>query len=368
MKDFPNMVIKAFPANLQIEDTPVFFALLEKFNQIYQSDLSTINILNSRSSFNAFFDFVFYCALNGKITIPKDQMHNFMISLHNLRQKYSQNLRSMEKYSDEILKKIYYRKGFTKADPKVVKDRYRFDQAYSLMRLLMENMTRENGKKRFDHLKGTMEVVLKLDNPNMDRILIALLHDIQEDLPEYADVVRKVFGDYVAKGVDELSKKDWVEYLTEEEKQACMPLLNEKKMILHEAFNAMVSKHPDSAFTAVDKADEKELKNYMNTEQRTLYDMIEMKIKPFMDLAKPRRNEDYFGDMDKLNDDYLTVKLADRIHNLGDMDGGVKREKVIRKVKETEDYFLHVAQKRNKKAYDLLVEQIAILKDQWKIS
>jgi hypothetical protein len=187
------MVIKAFPANLQIENTPVFFALLERFNQIYQSDLSTINILNSRSSFNAFFDFVFYCALNGKITIPKDQMHNFMISLHNLRQKYSQNLRSMEKYSDEILRKIYYLKGFTKADPKVVKDRYRFDQAYSLMRLLMENQTRENGKKRFEHLKGTMEIILnELDTPNIDRILIALLHDIQEDLPEYADVVRKV--------------------------------------------------------------------------------------------------------------------------------------------------------------------------------
>lgn len=374
MKDFPNMKIKNFPPDLDIESTPVFHALLERFNEIYGSSLTTRNILSSKVDFDAFFEFLLCCSFSGKITIPdQEQRANFMISLERLRKKYNLMLRSIEQYFNEIFKKIYYPQGLTKLDPPVVKDRYRFEQAYSLMRLLMGNMTRENGKRRFEHLKWTMEILLReLDNPdmnhpNIDQILIALLHDIQEDLPEYADVVRKVFGDYVANGVDVLSKKDWVEYLTEEEKEGCIPLLNGKKMILGEAYIVMVAKHPDSAFTAVDKADEDELKKYMNTEQRTQYDMIETQIKPFMDLAKPRRNKDYFGHMEDLNDDYLAVKLADRIHNLRDMDGGVRREKVIRKVRETEDYFLHVAKKRNKKAYDLLVEQIAILKKQWNI-
>jgi hypothetical protein len=37
-----------------------------------------------------------------------------------------------------------------------------------------------------------------MDKPNLNKIIIALLHDVQEDLPEYADVVRKLYGDYIA--------------------------------------------------------------------------------------------------------------------------------------------------------------------------
>lgn len=67
-----------------------------------------------------------------------------------------------------------------------------------------------------------MDIVLKeLPNPNLNKILIALLHDIQEDLPEYADVVRSIYKDYIADGVNALSKKDWKLYLTQSEKKKC---------------------------------------------------------------------------------------------------------------------------------------------------
>jgi len=63
-----------------------------------------------------------------------------------------------------------------------------------------------------------------------------------------------------------------------------------------------------------------------------------------------------------LNDNYLDVKFADRIHNLRDMNG-VDKDKAIRKVRETENYFLGIAKKRNPIAYELLLKEIKILKE-----
>ncbi|MEI6118800.1 MAG: hypothetical protein WCP92_06345 [bacterium] len=62
-----------------------------------------------------------------------------------------------------------------------------------------------------------MDIILReLPNPNLEKILIALLHDVQEDLPEYADAVRLIYGDKIADGVNALSKKPRENYLTEE--------------------------------------------------------------------------------------------------------------------------------------------------------
>jgi len=39
-----------------------------------------------------------------------------------------------------------------------------------------------------------MEILLReLPNPNLNKIIIALLHDVQEDLPQYASVVRIIY-------------------------------------------------------------------------------------------------------------------------------------------------------------------------------
>lgn len=315
MRDFPKMKVKKFPENLNIENTKLFYMLLEKFNKIYHSSLSTQNILTSRSSFNAFFDFVFYCALNSKIEIEKSQLKNFMIALNKLRQKYNQNLRSLDKYYDEILRKIYYPKWLDKSNEMVKKEMYRFEQAYSLMKLAFENEKRDNGERYFEHLKWVMEILLReLKKPNLDKIIIALLHDVKEDLPQYAQIIKTIYWDYIADGVDALSKKDWKLYL--------------------------------------DKNELEKLENCKDPEC----------VKQLEQIWKERRNQDYFGHLDTLNDDYLDVKLADRIHNLRDMTG-VDRDKAIRKIKETQKYFLDVAKKRNPIAYELLLREIWSLKE-----
>jgi (p)ppGpp synthase/HD superfamily hydrolase len=105
----------------------------------------------------------------------------------------------------------------------------------------------------------------------------------------------------------------------------------------------------------------------MSEAQLTQYKIIEKKIKPFAEKAKERRNEDYFGHLDQLNDDYLEVKLADRLHNLRDM-SGVTKEKAIRKIAETEKYFLAVTEKRKPEIHKLLMIEIDRLKKEFGIA
>lgn len=61
--------------------------------------------------------------------------------------------------------------------------------------------------------------------------------------------------------------------------------------------------------------------------------------------------------MDQLNDDYLDVKFADRIDNLRDMEH-LTREEIEKKIKETNKYFIHVAETRNPTAHKLLLDAL----------
>jgi hypothetical protein len=128
----------------------------------------------------------------------------------------------------------------------------------------------------------------------------------------------------------------------------------------------IIKKYPDKSFISEKKIKEKELILYMTEEELHKYRLIEDILKPFVEKTKERRNQDYFGHLDELNDDYLDVKLADRIHNLRDMDARNK-EKILRKIEETEKYFMEVAKKRKPKAYKILCEEIARLKINMKL-
>ena len=89
--------------------------------------------MTSRSGFNAFYDFVFYCSLQHKIEIERDQLPHFMLALDTLRQRYSQNLRSVDKYFDEIIVTDELGRDYWKPHPKafeVMKEKFQvnFDE------------------------------------------------------------------------------------------------------------------------------------------------------------------------------------------------------------------------------------------------
>jgi (p)ppGpp synthase/HD superfamily hydrolase len=106
---------------------------------------------------------------------------------------------------------------------------------------------------------------------------------------------------------------------------------------------------------------EEQIQPFFDEEQQKEFSLIKEKLRKFEDIGKERRNEDYFGHLDQLNDDYLDVKFADRIDNLRDMEH-LSREEIEKKVEETEKYFLHVAEKRNPTAYKLITNEIDHLK------
>lgn len=367
----PRITVKQIDDNMEIEKTHTFNVLLSYFNKAHGKNLSTENLLHSRSSFDAFIMFVMNCLLKRYLIINEDCETNFLLGLKRLRDKYNQNLRSIDIYYDIIVEKIFYPQWLTKQDPEVREQMYFFDQAYSLMKVAFKDNKRENWERYFEHLKGVMDIILReLPNPNLEKILIALLHDVQEDLPEYADAVRLIYGDKIADGVNALSKKPRENYLTEEnftkeDIHICGIFLKEKNSILENAATKIVDKYPDKSFMAEKKIKEKDLIPYMDPEQLHNYKTLIKKIQPFADKAKTLRNEDYFWHLDELEENERDVKFADRIHNLRDMDW-LTREKAIRKVRETEKYFLAVAKKRNPTAYTLMIEAIQKNKERFK--
>ena len=134
-----------------------------------------------------------------------------------------------------------------------------------------------------------------------------------------------------------------------------------QEKIFNEVIQSIIEKYPEKSFIAPNKIKESEIIQDMDEYQLRYYLQNKENIRPFEKRAKERRNEDYFGHLDQLNDDYLDGKFADRIHNLRDM-SGISKEKNLRKIIETEKYFLEVAKKRNPTAYKLMISAINTIK------
>ena len=78
------------------------------------------------------------------LIINEEAEDRFIMSIEKLRNKYAQNLRSLEKYYDEIIRTVYRPQGLSKKDEEVREEMYLFDQAYSLMKLAFKNKRRDS--------------------------------------------------------------------------------------------------------------------------------------------------------------------------------------------------------------------------------
>ncbi|MDD2515743.1 MAG: hypothetical protein PHF46_01540 [Candidatus Gracilibacteria bacterium] len=261
--------------------------------------------------------------------------------------------RKVDNWYEEISKILYGKENFTTNE---IKEKMQpFSSAYEMAKQAFSKKKREalnaNGEQEryFNHLLETMKIVLyELPNPNIDRIIIALLNDIKEDIPGITHkFLSNTYGEHVAKGIKELSKKDWKIYIDNIE----MSSLNGMVFYFSEKYG------DDFLEFLEESGDTSKLDEY----EKGMFNVY----LSFKEKGKQLRNEDYFGHMCLLDDDYLAVKLADRIHNLRTLEG-TSLEKIIRKIEEAKKYFLiPEIQARNFVGYNLIFREVEYLEKKY---
>ncbi len=199
--------------------------------------------------------------------------------------------------------------SLSKGESNYIKDK--FNYAFEISRIKFSWNKRLSWEDYFEHLKKTCYLILNyFPNPNIDKVIIALLHDIKEDTNIECSTIRSIFWDYISDSIDVLTKKDLNNYIWN---------LSKTEIIEFE-YDNIVSK----------------LKNY--------------------------RNEDYFSTLLNCSDiNILDVKFADRLDNIQTI-WICDMNKIIQKIYETQRYIMPLAMHYNKTAYKMLLEEINSLK------
>lgn len=59
----PKIVIQEIPKDKDLEDTEIFHAFLQSFNEIYETSIDIEDLMYSKSNFRKFTDFMLYCGI-----------------------------------------------------------------------------------------------------------------------------------------------------------------------------------------------------------------------------------------------------------------------------------------------------------------
>lgn len=241
----------------------------------------------------------------------------------------------LTKMSDLILKNIF---NWTNEDSEEFKSIYRnVASAYTVMKDQFAEIMRDDWERYFEHLRAVTNIVLDfIPNPNREKVLIALLHDAIEDIPEFDfKVIKALYWPKIAIAVQAVSKNNWKDYLNDNE----LSLLNNLDTENQERIIEI----------------EKIWKERRNKEYFGHIDSIESMIEHVKDIIF----ENWIGwlteeEIVEIAKNAIDVKLADRIHNLSTQWDENNVEKTIRKIKETKDYFLKIAKETNSTAFDMI--------------
>lgn len=334
-----------------LEQCEAFKLIMKLYSMKVWSTIKPSDFLNDLFLLENFDEFVRNEMLTNSlpVLITPEAMPRVSNLVGDFKKRYGYIVTSSDKYYVEIRNKLFWEKvSDPKMEDSIKKDMRTFLVAYHLVKKLFEEVNREGIKeweekpeRYFNHLTGTMNIVLnELPNPNINTVVMAMLHDSIEDI-ELIDqkVVTSIFWEYLSKWVYSLSKKDLEAYYLS-------PYEVERLQTMDKEIKKLASEWDDLGNKTENDRRIKELKDMR---------------KIIVEKAKLERQDHYFWHLDELDDNYLTVKFADRIHNLRTLDG-MWIESIVKKIKETEKYFLPVAEKRNEVALELMLIEIRKLK------
>lgn len=176
-------------------------------------------------------------------------------------------------------------------------------KAYSDAKELFRGEFRRDGKRYFEHLRSVTDIILKeLPYPTVRKVIVAMLHDMMEDTEVDFDTLKKTFWEEIATAVNLLTKKSIDHYMEEGEEKT---------------YVSWLSREEKDAYYKIHKA----------------------RLRPF-------KEKNYYDDLfNSWNDDAISVKIADRMHNLRDMLGSTSAEKIQEYIDETQEYIIPGLQK-----------------------
>lgn len=373
---------------INIEDNRVFNTLLRLFIRNRKKtepeiNLEEIDIYSNTLMFRKFEEYCLKKSSTGKLTINKDNPLLFArieAMFIDFKKRYGYHVRNNTRYYDEIIRRLWLDKHSQETRTMMLN----FNTAYNLVKnvfhwkkrkAVKENWERE---RAFEHLKWTMEIVIReLPKPNINKIIIALLHDIKEDIKDInIESIKQIFPDIwedVVRWIRELSKLDWRTFLTNEDDIVFVEDFEKNR---NEEDLKKIVKTKFEVFERLQKIKIEELKkidwnssNFNNLRKEIFEIQKIIDYKKILLEWKKLRNKQYFWNLENLEEDVLYVKFADRIHNLRTIKD-LWNEHKVKKIIETQHYFLDPALKEKNrtnwecKAYDLMLCEIKeLLKD-----
>ena len=241
------------------------------------------------------------------------------------------NLESESKWIDNLLElvnqKLFDWNAEDSEEFRVLK--YNIWIAYDLMKKEFDGDFRATWERYFEHLRAVTNIVLTfIDNPNKEKVLIALLHDFIEDKDFPFESLVDLFWSKVIIAVLWLSKKKLENYEIDgwdNSKEELKKRRNEDYFSHMESFDSML---------------------------RYVKELV--KEKNITDLSEQ--------DLIEITKNIIDVKLADRIHNIWTQWDKNNREKVKSKIEETEKYFYNIAKQRDVRIYNELHKSVLDLK------
>lgn len=233
----------------------------------------------------------------------------------------------IDKMSDLIVSEVF---NWNIENNEEFKKVYRnISSGYHLMKQKFCEVARDDWERYFEHLRAVANIVLELPYPNTDKVLIALLHDSIEDTNIDFHTLKILYWVEIAIAVECLSKKDAMTYLNSEE-------YTEWKDYSHVEFKKLKELWKE-------RRNKEYFWHLQNFESMKKY-VLELAVKDNSNLSDEELNV--------ITQNIIDVKLADRIHNLSTQWDENNTDKVIRKVNETKDYFLGIAEETNTDAYN----------------
>lgn len=344
-----------------IEDNRVFNTILRLFIRNKKRDdlwfnLEEKDIYSNNLMFRQFEEFCLKQWFKWFFSVNMDNpllMARIEALFIDFKKRYWYHVKNSTRYYDEIIKKLWLSKHAMETRQTMLN----FNTAYSLVKNLFKWLKRKaidenwHSERSFEHLKWTMEIVLReLPNPNISKIILALLHDIAEDIKWInLESIKQMFPwiwENLVKWINELTKINRRTFLSDSEKIE-VEILEKwktkeecKKMLWDNLrYTLLVEKWKNKR----DKIYFWNLSNLLKVNGKTLEEA-------------------------KADKDILYVKFADRIHNLRTLKNTPKFE-IARKIIQTEKYFLNVAfeefESTNWKcnAYYLMLKEINKLKE-----